>query len=185
MGCKSARLQRMPALFLDCCFRKWNLNGPQMQEPTRGDLFISPSLFFFFFFFFIATQQREQSCQNVCQENSVWEYREGSSAGSRMLFRVGQRRRAGSKTRLIAVLTEIHKRDRSYQAWPHCAASCEPAEGSLAKRPSSSLRITCLQIGAKFSVGTRGETEDLSVTRMSPSQQQSFRSDKERKKAQE
>lgn len=71
---------------------------------------------FFFLLFFIATQQREQSCQNVCQENSVWEYREGSSAGSCMLFRVGQRRRAGSKTRLIAVLTEIHKRDRSYQA---------------------------------------------------------------------
>lgn len=115
MGCKSARLQYMPALFLGCCFRKWNLNGPQMQEPTRGDLFISPSLFFFSSFF-IATQQREQSCQNVCQENSVWEYREGSSAGSCMLFRVGQRRRAGSKTRLIAVLTEIHKRDRSYQA---------------------------------------------------------------------
>lgn len=115
MGCKLARLQHMPALFLSCCFRKWNLNGPQMQEPTRGDSFISPSLFFFFFFL-IATQRREQSGQNVCQENSVWEYREGSSAGSCMLFRVGQRRRAGSKTRLIAVLTEIHKRDRSYQA---------------------------------------------------------------------
>lgn len=49
MGCKLARLQHMPALFLSCCFRKWNLNGPQMQEPTRGDLFISPSLFLFFF----------------------------------------------------------------------------------------------------------------------------------------
>lgn len=116
MGCKSARLQYMPALFLGCCFRKWNLNGPQMQEPARGDSFISPSLFFFFFFFLLRHNSAKQSCQNVCQENSVWEYREGSSAGSCMLFRVGQRRRAGSKTRLIAVLTEIHKRDRSYQA---------------------------------------------------------------------
>lgn len=58
MGCKSARLQYMPALFLGCCFRKWNLNGPQMQEPTRGDLFISPSLSFFSSFFYCDTTAR-------------------------------------------------------------------------------------------------------------------------------
>lgn len=76
-------------------------------------------LFYIFSIYFILLLRRngvKKGCQNVCQENSVWEYREGPSAGSCMLFRVGQRRRAGRKTWLIAVLTEIHKRDRSYQA---------------------------------------------------------------------
>lgn len=66
--------------------------------------------------------------QNVCQKNNMWECYQGS--GSYMLVRVGQQCTIGRKTRLIAVLTEIRERDRSYQAWPHCKESYELAEES-------------------------------------------------------
>lgn len=71
--------------------------------------------------------------QNVCQKNNMCKYHQGSRAGSYMLFRVSQQYSAGRKTQLIAVLTEMHKWDRSYQAWPHCTKSWQ---WNLAEKPS-------------------------------------------------
>lgn len=86
-----------------------------MQEPTGGTSFFFARVLFRRNGFDKAAKKKTKQ-KKVCQKNSVWEYREGSSAGSCMLFGVGQHESAGRKTRLIAVLTEIHKRDRSYQA---------------------------------------------------------------------
>lgn len=113
IGCKLAkRYSNISAICL-CYFANWYLNS---YAESCGDFYCNIT---------VSAKQ-----QNVCQKNSVWEYDQVSSAGSCMLVGVGQHLSMGRKTRLIAVLTEIHKRDRSYQVWPHCEESYELAEDS-------------------------------------------------------
>lgn len=90
-------------------FYTWKLNQHQMQVPVglKGGIYFLPD--------FHRSVIVSPKLQNVCQKNNMWEYHHCCCEGSNMLFRVGQQYRVGRKTRLIAVLTEIHKRGRSYQ----------------------------------------------------------------------
>lgn len=90
----------------------------------------------------------------------MWEYHQGSSAGSYMLFGVGQQYSVGRKTRLIAVLMSgmdhirrdlIAQRATSWQRNLTEKPSC----------PKNSL-IILLKTKANFSVAKRA-AEDLRV----------------------
>lgn len=82
-----------------------------MQGPSIGDSFNFTSSFI------IATQQRGKKLPKCVSRKQCVGISGGSLRRELHAFPNGSTcRRAGRKTRLIAVLTEIHKRDRSYQA---------------------------------------------------------------------
>ena len=100
---------------------------------------------------FIASWLLHQSCRTCVRktihENVTRVPAQGVACFSNWVNSVGR------KTRLIAVLTEIHERDRSYQPWPHCSESCELAGESDGETelPYNSLIIP-MKTKANFAV---------------------------------